>query len=220
MSAATDGLGVANRRHDLSGLERAAALAGLGEVEARIAPFDARVGWWFRWGRGTLQVSERIVERCVPGDAEALLVNAVIEGRKLRTWKIFWTCWWVFVVAFGAVGTLGGPDYAFLDGWGLLELGLFAVGAVVVMFIQRQQFRLKADDATVALMGDAEALVRGLNAMGQEELRFGSMRMAARPDLHKRAERLVAKHALCSAAGGPPSDSPPSSDSRDDAAGG
>lgn len=182
---------------DLSGLERAAGMVGLRGIRARVVPPDPRRGWWFRWSRSELRVSERIIERCPPGDAPALLVNTVLEERILRVWR--WA--WLILVGWLVVTALTGPEASLivLSETGRIEAGVITLLYVVFMVVWRQRLRLQADDQTVSLLGDAESLVRGLNAMGKEELHFGSQRMPARPDLHKRAERLVAKHRLCSA---------------------
>lgn len=174
---------------DLSGLEEAAGTVGLRGVKARVVPPDPRRGWWFRWNGSELLVSERIVERCPPEDAPALLVATVLEERRLRPWR--WC--WLLVAAVVVFGVWIDPGMA------ALEVAVYVVLMVVGMIVWRQRIRLQADDQAATLLGDAESLVRGFNAMGKEELHFGGKRMPARPDLHKRAERLVAKHALCSA---------------------
>ena len=176
---------------DLSALERAAASAGLPGLRARVVPPDARRGTWFRWRGAELDVSESVLERCPPDDAAALLVMTVCERRRLdvlrRRLVIAAIAAIVAVAAVAdAAGTVPAVVSVALAVVALVAHGAHARGAI---------FRA-ADDEAVALLGDAQPLVRGLNRMNQEELVVGSMRVPARPDLHGRAERLIRIHRL------------------------
>lgn len=178
---------------DLTGLERAAARVGLPDMAARVVPADGRHGWWFVWSGHDLQVSEKVIDRCLPEDAEALLMCAVLERKALRRWRLG--------LGVAVVALIGGVFG--LDALGVPQAALWSLPLVLVVVaaaaIQRQRIRLAADDRTVSLLGDAERLVRGMNCMNKDELVIGKRRMPARPDLHPRAERLIAKHGLCSA---------------------
>jgi len=68
--------------------------------------------------------------------------------------------------------------------------------AVVGHFVRAGRARIQADDEAVRLLGDPVPLVRGFNLMNHEELRVGPWRSKARPDLHRRAERLARLHRL------------------------
>jgi hypothetical protein len=187
---------------DLTPLEEAALRHGLPGLTARVVPPDRRRGTWFAWGRGELRVSEHVVDRCPPADAVALLVNAIVLARHAAAARRATRAWAAGSLAVAAAlallrpGGLGQPLV-----WAVLALGL--VSAVVLGAILRARATLAADDEAVGLLGDPTPLVRGLNTMDQDELRVAGRRWSARPDLHRRAERLARLHALCSAAPGP-----------------
>lgn len=187
---------------DLSPLERAAARAGRVGLTARLVPHDRRRGDWFRVQGRELLVSEQLVERCPPEDAAALCMNEMLRRRRVDKLR-------ALVVA-GPLGLLAlftfrssGEGLRFeppFFGWDW-RLALFVLAYAFGLFAWwasgRAQAALAADDETVERLGDATPLVRGLNFMDQDELRIAGRRLSARPDLHKRAERLVAKHRLC-----------------------
>jgi hypothetical protein len=77
--------------------------------------------------------------------------------------------------------------------------GLVAAILAIAWLGRRAQLAEQADDHTVALLGDATPLVRGLNEMDFEEIHLAGKVLPARPDLHRRAERLVRLHGLCEA---------------------
>ena len=78
----------------------------------------------------------------------------------------------------------------------LAGLGGSALLVGAILIATRAGALQRADDLTVARLGDAEGLVRALNTIHQDELRLGKLAFAARPDIHARAERLVKKHRL------------------------
>jgi hypothetical protein len=186
---------------DLTPLERAAERAGLPGLRARMVPHDRRRDLWFEWRGGELLVSERVLDRCPPAEASALLVDAIVlarrRGRARRSTAIG-----VAVVVLAVFALQVGQAWVSKAGvrsWLMpATAGLFA-GLVFLMFwgpTRSAASRLAADDEAVALLGDAVPLVRGFNLMGQEEVRMGGVRIRARPDLHARAERLVRLHRL------------------------
>jgi len=183
---------------DLAPLELAAARAGLAGVRARVVPADRRRGTWFTWGSGELLVSERIVDRCRPEDACALLTGEILRARRVRR----------MAAPFAAGVALAAAALAFLalrvelPAWARVALAAAcATLAVACWFALRLKAGLAADDEAVALLGDATPLVRALNLMNEEELHLGGRRLPARPDLHWRAERLVRVHRLCDGGG-------------------
>lgn len=181
---------------DLTPLEQAAARVGLPGLKARVVPHDKRRGWWFRWGGGELLVSDRVLDRCAPADASALLIDEVLRGRGLKRAELG------FAIGVSAAVATGVMPWIILgrgEPWVvLIAVGMFA-SAFALHAAQRAQAAEKADDETVRLIGDATPLVRGLNEMDFEELHLAGKVLPARPDLHRRAERLVAKHRLCDA---------------------
>jgi hypothetical protein len=189
---------------DLSPLEQAAARVGLPGLKARVVPHDRRRGWWFRWGGGELLVSEKVIERCPPQDACALLYAEVFRQRHVRPVRNT-----VLALVLGVI--LAEGIFALLMVVGILDIDrlerwswyLYAAGVLVVsacLYVaQRSRAIEGADDQTVALLGDATPLVRGLNEMDFEEIHLAGKVLPARPDLHRRAERLVRKHGLCEA---------------------
>jgi len=174
---------------DLTPLENAAARAGRPGLRARVVPHDRRRGQWFRWSGGELLVSERLIDRCPPAEASALLVDEIVLGRHLdrerrRT-----------AVALAAVGLV--LAWAIATGSWIRQPAGIALGfAVAFHFVRAGRARLSADDEAVRLLGDPVPLVRGFNLMNQDELRVGRWRGKARPDLHRRAERLARMHRL------------------------
>jgi hypothetical protein len=189
---------------DLTPLEQAAAKVGLNGLRARVVPPDPRRGTWFRWDEraGELEVSERVLDRCVPNDASALLMNDVLLARRMSGVRrmAMGGVVLVAVLVAGAVALTAGTDGALR----VLGIGLMVFLPLLLLIAwlgARVRAAFDADDETVRLLGDAEPLVRGLNCMNQDEVVIGRFRSAARPDLHKRAERLVGMHGLCSARG-------------------
>ena len=181
---------------DLSPLERAAERVGLPGLKARVVPHDRRRGWWFRWGGGELLVSECVLDRCAPADASALLIDEVLRGRGLKRAELGFA---IGITA--AIATALMPW--FISGrsepWVLLIAFSMFASASALLATQRAKAAEKADDETVRLLGDATPLVRGLNEMDFEELHVAGKVLPARPDLHRRAERLVKLHRLCDA---------------------
>jgi hypothetical protein len=175
---------------DLTGLEQTAARMGLDGLRARLVPADRRRGSWFRWGAGELLVSERVVERLLPAEGQALLIHAVIEQRQRRRA----TGRWLLIVA---LLTLAGVvTVVSLPGTLLPALVTGAVLALVSWATLSGQAGVAADDEAVRELGDPELLVRALNTIQKDELHIGRWKGNARPDLHRRAERLVALHQL------------------------
>jgi hypothetical protein len=181
---------------DLTPLEQAAARVGLPGLKARVVPHDRRRGWWFRWGRGELLVSDRVLDHCTPDDASALLINEVqLRAARLRPAV-------EAAIALASAVALALMPRLILgrnEPWVMVMAGALASGAWVTLSLGRARAAEKADDATVALLGDATPLVRGLNEMNFEEIHLAGRRLPARPDLHRRAERLVRLHRLCEA---------------------
>jgi len=191
---------------DLTPLERAAERVGLTGLSARVVPPDLRRGTWFRWNEsaGELQVSERVLDRCVPADASALLINDVLLARRLegvRRKALGGVVLVAVLVALSVAMTAGSDGVLGALGIGLMIL--LPMLFVIVWLGARVRASFDADDETVQLLGDAEPLVRGLNCMNQDEVVVGRWRAAARPDLHRRAERLVSMHRLCAAPAAP-----------------
>ena len=185
---------------DLRPLEATLAGLGLPGRTARVVTHDGRRGWWFRWDERELRVSAKVLERCPPDDAQALLVNAVFERRRLSGLKRrALVSGLLLVVAVVATGRWVAPP------WSALPAALLGALWAAWVMVERSRARLMADDATVDALGGAEGaerLVRALNKMDIEELHLGGYHGSARPDIHKRAERLVTRHQLCSALGG------------------
>ena len=214
---------------DLRPLELAAARVGLPGLIARVVPHDRRRGWWFRWGDGELLVSERVIDRCAPADACALLIDEVLRQRGIRRERrrialINWACvallflagmhdMWVMTLSARdsdrpdrvVHGDSIQDDSWVTSDWLLppLVAGVVVVslgGLLVMAWLAHSPGQSHAaDDATVALLGDATPLVRGLNEMDFEEIHLAGKVLSARPDLHSRAERLVRLHRLCKA---------------------
>ena len=174
---------------DLSPLERAAALAGRSGLRARMVPHDRRRDRWFRWQAGELLVSERVIDLCPPAEASALLVDAIVLDRHMARAR------WRSALAVVGVGLV--LAWAAWAGSWIRQPALVAFGvALTFHFVRAGRARLQADDEAVRLIGDPVPLVRGFNLMSQEELRVGRWHGKARPDLHRRAERLAALHRL------------------------
>ncbi len=187
---------------DLTTLERAAARAGRVGLTARLVPHDRRRGDWFRVQGRELLVSEQLVERCPPEDAAALCMNEMFRLKRLarvRTSLLILAVWSVSFPTLwhGLLNVDAGRPFIDLSGWRWAFFPGVALGFLAVWVYNRAKASLAADDETVERLGDATPLVRGLNFMDQDELRIAGRRLSARPDLHKRAERLVAKHRLC-----------------------
>jgi len=193
---------------DLSPLEHAAELVGLRGLKARVVPHDRRRGWWFRWEDGELLVSERVLDRCAPADASALFVDEVMRQRRLRSRRLLLL--WIAAPAAALAIVLSlmrsgrhldsnlQPDPWYLSPATLLLLAA-VFGCCIVWAAGNAAAAEWADDETVKLLGDATPLVRGLNEMDFEEIHLAGKVLPARPDLHRRAERLVRKHGLCEA---------------------
>jgi hypothetical protein len=184
---------------DLTPLEEAALRHGLPALRARVVAPDRRRGTWFAWGKGELRVSERVQERCPPEDAVALLVDSILVERHMRGVRRATRAWAGGALAVSAALALLSPDgLSEPRVWVVLALGLLSAGALALAL--RARAALRADDEAAARLGDPTPLVRALNSMNQDELRLGGRRWSARPDLHRRAERLARIHALCAAA--------------------
>jgi len=181
---------------DLSPLEQAAARVGLPGLKARVVPHDRRRGWWFRWGGGELLVSDRVIDRCAPADASALLVGEILRRSGERRARIEFS---IAIASAVAMALMPQLIVGHNEPWILLGAAANGMGAVVNLPLSRAKAAERADDRTVALLGDATPLVRGLNEMDFEELHIAGKVLPARPDLHHRAERLVRKHGLCEA---------------------
>jgi len=175
---------------DLTGLERAAERAGLPGLAARLVPPGRRRDRWFDWSDGELRVSERVVERLRPTDGEALLVNAILKRRRLAALR--WPCAGIVALCAGAALAVASARPGAAAWAGAVALVVSAVALVTL----RARAVLAADDDTVALLGEAETLVRAMNWMNQDELHVAGRRLDARPDVHRRAERLVELHQL------------------------
>jgi hypothetical protein len=137
-----------------------------------------------------------VLDRCNPSDASALLIDEVFRGRGLKRAELGFTIGLAAAIVTGALPwlILGRAEPWIL----LIAVAMFA-SSFALLAAQRAQAAEKADDETVRLLGDATPLVRGLNEMDFEELHLAGKVLPARPDLHRRAERLVAKHRLCDA---------------------
>jgi 2-polyprenyl-6-methoxyphenol hydroxylase-like FAD-dependent oxidoreductase len=202
---------------DLSPLEEAAARVGLAGLKARVVEHDRRRGWWFWWGDRELLVSDRVIDHCSPADASALLIDEVLRRREARRRARPWE--WIAVLVVAAIivafvhdlvfwrisfptdaqlasGT-GDEPSMWLEGLPWFGLVLVLAVSLATWFVLSTRASERADDATVALLGDATPLVRGLNEMNFEEIHILGKRLPARPDLHRRAERLVRLHRLC-----------------------
>ena len=175
---------------DLSGLERAAAQLGHTGLRARLVPSDRRRGRWFRIAGGELLVSERVIERLRPEEGEALLLHAVIEQRHRRRGRERW------LSVLGLTALAVWLVYSFWPWMTALALILGVVVGLVALPLFRGQGSIAADDEAVQTLGDAELLVRAINTIQKDEIQLGSWRGNARPDLHRRAERLVTLHQL------------------------
>jgi hypothetical protein len=174
---------------DLTPLEAAAATAGLPGLRARVVPHDRRRAWWFRWDRSELRVSERVLDLCPPAEASALLVDAIVLRRRMQR---VWVTSAVALLALAAVAIWARSSGSWIARPAFVALGC----AVAGHFVRAGRARIQADDEAVRLFGDPVPLVRGFNLMNQEELRVGPWRSKARPDLHRRAERLARMHRL------------------------
>jgi hypothetical protein len=183
---------------DLTPLEQAAARAGLPGLHARIVAHERRRGRWFEVRAAELLVSERVLERCPPQDACALLVDELLLRRRLRVLDTGFAGTAVIAAPALLVGLLAGNTPLLAAGGALLA------GVAVLWPARRARAAEVADDEAVTLLGDATPLVRGLNGMDCEELHVAGKRLPARPGLHRRAERLVRLHRLCSADAAPP----------------
>ena len=179
---------------DLSPLEQAAARVGLPGLKARIVPHDRRRGWWFRWGGGELLVSDRVIDRCTPQDASALIIDEVFRRQRQRA---------IVRLMLLVLGTASIAALVFVwteakwSTW--LVYGFVTLSTLVSLSVARASCAQLADDDTVRLLDDATPLVRGLNGMDFEEIHLAGKVLPARPDLHRRAERLVRLHRLCEA---------------------
>lgn len=178
---------------DLAPLEKAAERAGLGRLDAEIVPPDRRRDRWFEWSRTSLRVSERVLERLAPRDACVLLLNTVLlERRRRKLASILVLLWFVAVPLFMAA-TLLSEDV--LNPFSVAA----ALGLVALLLagpICWAASAHAADDDTVSWLGDADTLCHALNSMNQDKLQLAGRTLPARPDLHRRAERLVEKHQL------------------------
>lgn len=159
-------------------------------MRARLVPTDRRRGRWFQWRAGELLVSERVVERLRPDEGQALLVHAVIEQQHRRRS----TGRWLLILALLSLGVALSVSVS--PGVLMPAIGAGAVLAFVAWVTLVSKAGLAADDEAVRELGDPELLVRALNTMQKDELHIGRWKTNARPDLHRRAERLVSIHQL------------------------
>lgn len=180
---------------DLTGLERAAAGAGLPGRTARTERFDRRRAGWFRWTDQELVVNELVVERLSPEDGAALLVHAIVEWRHLMRWRrrmLFVALTLAATVA--AIFVFSFISYSL--GWPVVVGIVLLLGFAVILPVSRAATMQAADDEAVEQLGDPDRLVHALNAVHKDELHLGGRSINARPDIHARAERLVKKHQL------------------------
>ena len=174
---------------DLTPLEDAAAKVGLPGLKARAVDPDPRTGRLFRWTGGELLVSDRLLERAGPAEGQALLANAVLCGRARRRALLRLGGASAVVAGLLLVGLQASP-------WMPWLLGLWGLGLLVALPVTWARATLQGDDDTVQHLGQAEVLVRALNLMNQDRLELAGRQVDARPDLHRRAERLADKHQL------------------------
>lgn len=175
--------------YDLSGLEQAAARAGLPGLSARVVPHDRRRGRWFHWTRDELLVSERVLERLRPADGAVLVLHAVVLARRMESARRRAALWLAALLAVWSA-TL----WVLPDDWRVSTL--IALACLLPFVAWPARVRQQADDEAVELLGDAEPLVRALNMIHQDELHIGGLTLDASPDVHARAERLVRIHQL------------------------
>jgi hypothetical protein len=184
---------------DLSPLERAAARVGLGGWRAREVPADRRRGVWFTFRDGEILVSERVLERCPPADACALMMDTILMRRRWSApRRVLAGSLILDAVLLFAAAALMARGAAWVAAACFVAALTGLIGVAVGGAIARARAAVLADDETVALLGDPTPLVRGLNLMNQDEIHLGGRRWSARPDLHRRAERLARLHKLCS----------------------
>jgi hypothetical protein len=204
---------------DLAPLEQAAAGVGLPFLKARVVHHDPRRGWWFWWGDGELLVSDRVIQRCSPADAGALLIDDVLRRREVRRRtgalqgiaaftvagmlvafvhdSLFWHISFPSDAQLAAgVGDGPVPWVAVVPLLMLIVLLTVAIATLVSMSARTAEH---ADDETVNILGGAALLIRGLDAMALDESRGGGSVLNWHSRLHQRAERLRAKHRLCDA---------------------
>lgn len=186
---------------DLRPLERAAERVGLGGLRARVVPADPRRDTWFTWNEktGELTVSERVIERCPPDDAAALLICEVLRKRRLARFGGWLFRGSILVVAL-IMAVFASINRDTIDPFQVAGLWVVPVFLLCGWVSERMRAAMVADDETVSLLQDAEPLVRALNRMRGDEIVLGSHRATARPDLHRRAERLAQRHRLCGVA--------------------
>ena len=175
---------------DLRPLEEAAGRAGLPGLKAQLVPPDHRRGRWFTRRGSSLLVNERVVERLGPPEGQALLVNTVLQWKHLARHRRK-VALQILISALILLAThLLAPDLLGLVGW------IMGVSLLYVGFVGWSRSMFAADDESVELLGEVEILVRALNTIHQDTLTLGRKRVEARPDVHRRAERLVSKHQL------------------------
>ncbi|MCB9899313.1 MAG: hypothetical protein H6825_15010 [Planctomycetes bacterium] len=174
---------------DLSGLERTAARFGLA-LRARTVEPDPRTAAWFTVRGDELLVSERVLERLRPLEAEALLLLQLVRARALRRAGLRIAGATVLCTAAAAIGAMVAPAYALacFGGAGLL--------ALLLAMTLWSRASMAADDESIVLFGDADTVVRAMNMMNLDEIHVGGRKLAARPDLRARADRLVRVHEL------------------------
>jgi len=176
---------------DLTPLEQAAARVGLTGRKARLVPADPRSGRLFRWDGTQLFVSERLVERLGPAEGQALLVNTVLARAAVRRALLR-----LAVVAAVGAGLLVLLGPGLHPVWLSLAWVGWCAALAAALPIAWSRAMLAADDATVRHLDQAEVLVRALNVMNQDRLAIAGRSWEARPDLHRRAERLASLHQL------------------------
>lgn len=184
------GIGTGSGALDLAPLEEAAAKAGLPGLKARLVPPDPRRGRWFVHRGDSLLVNERVVERLAPPEGQALVVNSVLQWKHVASHRRKMLSLAAAALFLTAVASTISP------GMTVLIALLTGVPLALRCFVGWTRAVMAADDESVELLGDPEVLVRALNTMNQDRLDLGGKRVDARPDLHRRAERLVDKHQL------------------------
>jgi hypothetical protein len=176
---------------DLGILEQAAARVGAPGLHARLVPARRRFDPWFEVRNGELLVSERVVERLRPDEGAVLAIDVLLQrrgGRQVRRKAL---------MAAVPGGLAYGLAAILAPGWPSIVLALLVIGGLGVgLPVGFARAALAADDATVALTGDPETLVRAMNRINQDELHVGRWHLPARSDVHRRAERLVDLHRL------------------------
>jgi hypothetical protein len=175
---------------DLCPLEEAAGRAGLPGLKAQLVPPDRRRGRWFTRRGSALLVNERVVERLGPPEGQALLVNTVLQWKHLAVHRRKVVRQIVISALMLVAAYLLAPGFLGVVG------GIMGAALIYVGFVGWSRAMLAADDESVELLGEPEILVRALNTIHKDTLALGNKRIETRPDVHRRAERLVNMHQL------------------------